>query len=202
VGLKAYILKDTYTCATERNAIYKAEPVILGSQVNKPCKYLGAINTPILTTATKYSNLYIIDVPTKEILLTIEENSNTWHQRIGYISNQVLNKLLQAWEGVAQVTLSSNIYNSCVKAKFTNKVNKGPTNKPKYYLEKVVADLNGPITPNIPQGGRYIILFLDVATRFLEYKILKSKVETYEAFIEFKAQADNNSLKRKIGIFN
>jgi hypothetical protein len=80
-------------------------------------------------------------------------------------------------------------------------VNKGPTNKPKYYLKKVVADLNGSITPYTLQGGRYIILFLDVATRFLEYKILRSKAETYEAFIKFKGQTENNSRKRKISIF-
>jgi GAG-pre-integrase domain len=128
------------------------KPVTLGNLVNKPCKCPGAINTPILTTTTKHGNLYILDVPNEEILLTIEENSNSWHQRIGYISNQVLNKLLQASEGVPHVTLSSNICNSCVKAKFTNKVNKGPTNKPKYYLKRVVADLNGPITPNTPKG--------------------------------------------------
>jgi extradiol dioxygenase family protein len=33
---------------------------------------------------------------------------------------------------------------------------------------------------------KYIIFFLDSATRYLEFKLLKSKSEAYKAFIEFK----------------
>ena len=70
--------------------------------------------------------------------------------------------------------------------------------KPKIYLEKVVTDLYRPISPPTLNGKRYIIFFLDSATRHLEFKLLKLKLEAYKAFIEFKNRAKNNTLKRKI----
>ena len=39
---------------------------------------------------------------------------------------------------------------------------------------------------------------LDSATKYLEFKLLKFKLEAYEVFIEFKNRAKNNTLKRKI----
>ena len=62
----------------------------------------------------------------------------------------------------------------------------------------MVTDLCGPISPPTINGERYIIFFLDSATRHLEFKLLKLKSEAYEAFIEFKNRAENNTLKRKI----
>ena len=46
-------------------------------------------------------------------------------------------------------------------------------------------------------GKKYIIFFLDSATRYLEFKLLKFKLEAYKAFIKFKNRA-KNLLKRKI----
>ena len=63
----------------------------------------------------------------------------------------------------------------------------------------MVTDLCGLISPPTINGKRYIIFFLDSATRYLEFKLLKSKLEAYKAFIEFKNRAKNLSKsKRKI----
>ena len=63
----------------------------------------------------------------------------------------------------------------------------------------MVTNLCGPISPLTINGERYIIFFLDSATRYLEFKLLKSKLEAYKAFIEFKNRAKNLlKLKRKI----
>ena len=61
----------------------------------------------------------------------------------------------------------------------------------------MVTDLCGPISPPTINSKRYIIFFLDSATRYLEFKLLKSKLDAYKAFIEFKNRA-KNLLKRKI----
>jgi len=84
-----------------------------------------------------------------------------------------------------------------LQLKLTSQRNKEIIPKPKVYLEKVVTDLYGPISPQTINGKRYIIFFLDSATRYLEFKLLKSKSEAYKAFIEFKNRAEN-LLKRKI----
>ena len=63
----------------------------------------------------------------------------------------------------------------------------------------MVTNLYRPISPLTINSKRYIIFFLDLATRYLEFKLLKSKLEAYKAFIEFKNRAKNLSeLKRKI----
>jgi hypothetical protein len=50
----------------------------------------------------------------------------------------------------------------------------------------VVTNLYRLISPLTINSERYIVFFLDSATRYLEFKLLKSKLEAYEAFIEFK----------------
>ena len=112
---------------------------------------------------------------------------------MGHINNISLQKTLG---------LQSNIkLNKCeiyMESKLTNQQNKKITLKPKIYLEKVVTDLCRPISPPTINSKRYIIFFLDSATRHLKFKLLKLKSEAYEAFIEFKNRAENNTLKRKI----
>ena len=90
-----------------------------------------------------------------------------------------------------------NEYKVCIESKLTNQRNKQITLKAKVYLEKVVTDLCGLISPLTINGERYIVFFLDSATRYLEFNLLKSKLEAYKAFIEFKNRAEN-LLKRKI----
>ena len=97
-----------------------------------------------------------------------------------------------------QLNIRLNKCEICIESKLTNQQNKEITPKPKIYLEKVVTDLYGPISPPTINGKRYIIFFLDSATRYLKFKLLKLKSEAYKAFIEFKNRAENNTLKRKI----
>ena len=61
----------------------------------------------------------------------------------------------------------------------------------------MVTNLYRLISPPTINGKRYIIFFLDLATRYLEFKLLKYKSDAYKAFIEFKNRA-KNLLKRKI----
>ena len=115
-----------------------------------------------------------------------------WHQRMGHINPISLQKTLGL-----QSDIPSNVCEICIESKLTNQRSKEITPKPKIHLEKVVTDLCGPISPPTINGERYIIFFLDSATRYLEFKLLKFKSEAYKAFIEFKNRAENLS-KRKI----
>jgi hypothetical protein len=47
----------------------------------------------------------------------------------------------------------------CLQAKFTSKINRVSNFKPEYFLQKVYADLCGPISPESIGGGQYILLF-------------------------------------------
>jgi len=85
-----------------------------------------------------------------------------------------------------QLNILLNECEICIELKLISQRNKEIILKAKVYLEKVVTDLCGPISPETINGKRYIIFFLDSATRYLEFKLLKSKSEAYKAFIEFK----------------
>ena len=111
---------------------------------------------------------------------------------MGYINPISLQKTLGL-----QLNILLDKCEICIELKLTNQRNKEITPKAKVHLEKVVTNLCGPISPKTINGERYIIFFLDSATRYLEFKLLKSKSEAYKAFIEFKNWAEN-LLKRKI----
>jgi transposase InsO family protein len=78
-----------------------------------------------------------------------------------------------------------------LEAKLTNNISKEITNKALNYLDEVVLDLCGPITPSTLTGYRYILFILDSATRFLSYRLLKNKSDELEAFKDFKLEAEN-----------
>ena len=113
---------------------------------------------------------------------------------MGHINNISLQKTLGL-----QLNIGLDKCEICIESKLTNQRNKQITPKAKVHLEKVVTNLCGPISPPTINSERYIVFFLDSATRYLEFKLLKSKSEAYEAFIEFKSRAENLlKLKRKI----
>ena len=97
-----------------------------------------------------------------------------------------------------QSDIPLNICEICIKSKLTNQQSKKITLKPKIHLKKVVINLYKPISPPTINNKKYIIFFLNSATRYLEFKLLKFKLEAYKAFIEFKNKAENLSKKYNI----
>ena len=47
------------------------------------------------------------------------------------------------------------------------------TIKPTIPLQKITSDLAGPITPPSLGGNKYVIFFLDAASRYIDFKLLK-----------------------------
>jgi hypothetical protein len=58
-------------------------------------------------------------------------------------------------------------------------------------LELVHTDLHGPLPVQTPEGYHYWITFIDDCTRFRVVIMLKRKSDTFEAFMKFKAYAEN-----------
>jgi hypothetical protein len=73
---------------------------------------------------------------------------------MGYINPISLQKTLGL-----ESKIPLKVYEICLKSKLINQRNKQITLKLKIYLEKVVTDLYGPISPPIINGERYIIFF-------------------------------------------
>ena len=79
-------------------------------------------------------------------------------------------------------------YKICLKAKFTNIINREITPKAINYLHKIAIDLCGPITPTSLGGKKFIIFFINSATRLINFKLLSFKSEAFQAFIKFKTR--------------
>ena len=109
--------------------------------------------------------------PTNKINLLKEKNKiKLWHLRMGHINPISLQKTLGL-----QSNIPSNECEICIESKLTNQQNKQITPKAKVHLEKVVTDLCGPISPPTINGERYIVFYLDSATKYLEFKLLKDR---------------------------
>ena len=63
------------------------------------------------------------------------------------------------------------------------------TDKPSAINAKVTSDLVGPIKLTSINGSRYLITFLNAATRYLEFSLLKTKLEAFSAYKSFEARA-------------
>jgi hypothetical protein len=136
--------------------------------------YTLDLTNKVVTMNTKHSNYILYNNITNNMLTNVK----LYHQRFGHKNIDTISKLLNI-----KIPSSYNLdCIACIKAKLTNNISKEITIKPKDYLQKVVMDLCGPITPNSREGFRYIIFFLDAATRFLDFKLLKNKSEAFKAF--------------------
>ncbi|RKF60328.1 hypothetical protein OnM2_052031, partial [Erysiphe neolycopersici] len=87
-----------------------------------------------------------------------------------------------------------------LKVKFTNNVNKSSSGRQFDHLEKVSSEICGPVTPCTYDKYNYFIAFLDVKTRYLEVKLLRSKDEAYDAFAQFANMHENNTNNKCIRI--
>ena len=126
------------------------------------------------------------------------------HAKMGHIAAPSIAKLIHNTQGYNKVTNNKNIdltdCEICLRSKFTNKINKSMNQHDFDDLEKVSSDICGPISPSTYDNYRYFITFLDIKTRFLDIKLLRTKDEAYEAFLQFSNVYENNSNNKRIRI--
>jgi len=109
---------------------------------------------------------------------------------MGHISRYKLEKLKSNAINVLtsrDEILNTNKCDTCICIKLlNNKRSKLATPKPKFFLDKIASDLCGPISPNTYNSYRYILLAVDLATRYLEIRLLRSKDKVYPNIVELK----------------
>ena len=220
---------DTKIKCTLKNCLYMPElgiNLISQGELNKETYSILTYNhiilknkNKIITKGDKIRNLYYLPIKinrNEQVLNTITNmntsNIHLWHQRLGHINYNTLNKLESATLGYKNTNTSIpnnylykiNNCEICLKAKFTNKINHNTSNNTNKleYLDKVTSDLCSPISPLTYDKYKYFITFLDKATRYLEVQLLRTKDEAYTCFTEFKSREENNKDNHKIRIFS
>jgi len=100
-----------------------------------------------------------------------------WHHRLGHPSRKTLLELPKHVIGLekARLTPPGNVYEGCIYGKSHCLPFDAASNRTEEILGRVHTDLCGPIlTPSVG-GARYILTFIDDATRYTKAYFLKPK---------------------------
>ena len=154
----------------------------------------------IIATGYYRNNLSIFDTtiitPISREIACLSVKQDIWHQRMGHIGYKALKELPNAVKGVEKTKEIKNIdCDVCIQAKMTAKISRKPSENSTTYLDLVYSDIGGPFTPKTIGGNKYYVTFLDSATKWAEIRLIKSKNEVYDKFLEYLAQEERNSGK-------
>ena len=121
---------------------------------------------------------------------------NLWHQRLGHVSFQTLDKMQKA--GLVESLPSFHVNNSICEVCQLGKQARSPfpsesTWRAKEKLQLLHADLGGPMRTQSVGGSRYYLLIIDDFSRFSWIYFLKEKSEAAENFMRFKIWVENQT---------
>jgi hypothetical protein len=123
------------------------------------------------------------------------EKQMSWHRRLAHVSVKALMMLPKVVTYGLRMTGKCDC-ESCNKDKLTRKpFTRYTTSRVTEPLQLVHTDICGPLQTAIG-GGRYMLLFIDDATRHIDEYILKYKSEALEKFEEWKALREKESGKQ------
>lgn len=145
------------------------------------------------------NRLYKIELNPVEptcLLTSLGNDAWLWHGRLGHVNFQAMKKLVdkEMDGGVPFIQHPDQICQSCLAAKQT----RIPFPHALHWradeeLKIVHIDLCGPISPATVGGNKYFMLVVDDCTRFTYVYMLKSKDQAVDAFVRYKAEAENAS---------
>jgi hypothetical protein len=111
-----------------------------------------------------------------------------------YIGARALSELSKRVKGVEKTSkIEKKDCDICIQSKITAKISRKPLENSSTYLELIYSDIGGPYTPKTIDGNKYYVTFLDSAIKWAEIRLLKSKEEVYNSFIEFITLEERNS---------
>jgi hypothetical protein len=122
------------------------------------------------------------------------EKRMLWHRRLAHVGLKALEILPKVVTDAPKMTGKCDC-ESCFKCKLVRKPFTPTTSRATEPLQLVHSDICGPLETAIG-GGRYMLLFIDDATRHTDEYILKYKSEALEKFKEWKALREKESGKQ------
>ena len=122
-----------------------------------------------------------------------------WHLRFGHLGEDSLKRLSSKGMTIGlSLKPSENGLHclECAAGKMTRLPFPNSERVDREVLALVHTDLIGPITPQTPNGKRFVLTFIDDRSRRTWVYLLKAKSETFECFKAWKAQAETQSEKK------
>lgn len=165
------------------------------------CIILNQDNVAV-ATASLINNMYRLNVSAAHACISdvIEQDVYLWHQRMGHLNFQSLNKLS---ENAADLKLGVPANNvkciTCQEGKQTRLPFKTQGSQSKDLLELIHSDVCGPMETQSFGKARYFVTFLDDYSKKIFVYVMHNKSEVLEKFTEFKKLVENQ-LNRTIKI--
>lgn len=128
---------------------------------------------------------------TKCLQLIAQDDSTTWHARLGHIGAESL-KTMMIKELVIGLPKLSVEKETCTTSLLGKQTRRRPFPSATSYrasqvLELIHGDLCGPITPPTAGRNRYVFVLIDDHSRYMWCILLKEKGEAFEKYKIFKA---------------
>ena len=146
----------------------------------------------IVATATRVGNLYYLEYSRKVQNLNVAEKSNEmlWHRRYGHIGEQNLkslanNELVECFK--YDPTKNVGFCESCIEGKQHRTSFDASDRQTGDLLELVHSDVCSKISETSIGGAQYFLTFTDDKSRYSWVYILKTKVQVFERFVEWKS---------------
>ena len=118
-------------------------------------------------------------------MVSEENNLSTleiWHKRLGHLNYKDLKKFLTELKISFNKSKVICVCETCIEGKFTQIPFPKCSSRKTDILEIVHSDLFGPTRTESIGGARYVMTFVDDASRWSTVKFLKSKSEALTAF--------------------
>ena len=118
-----------------------------------------------------------------------------WHERLCHHNSVDIQKLISGGLAIG-ISLSSSekrdpICEPCLAGKMHSSPFPSTGHRASAPLELIHTDLCGPLSVSTPEGYRYWCVFIDDHTRYRVVVLLRRKSDTFTAFKQFKALAEN-----------
>ena len=128
---------------------------------------------------------------------TTEDEFKLWHHRFGHPVKRTVSMLPKFISGLENVklTISENICEGCIWAKSCRKPFGEATNHSNEILEWIHIDVCSPMPVILTGGARYLLTFIDDATRYVSVYALEKKSNTFEKFIEYRTLVEKQTGK-------
>ena len=173
-GKDIHFLRDGMVTMTDANTTYD-----IGHSVGN-LRYLSNSPEAYNTTST-----------------TKEDDYHLWHHRLGHPGSHILDKISDYVIGLDKLKKSDNmtkVCEACVYAKSHRQpFPKMSTNRAEVILERIHSDLCGPMPVESLKGSRYILTFIDDASRYAHVYFLEKKSETFDTFVKFKTRVERET---------
>lgn len=145
----------------------------------------------VILTAHRQDRLYKIKEITHKACFSKYEK--LMHRRLGHFHKDAIKKLVKEDKpGKEEASDEGNICSTCILGKMKKSpFPKGEAERASRPLELIHSDVAGPIKPTSKGGSKYIVTFIDDYSRYVVVKLMKTKDEVLEKFIEYKNKVEN-----------